>query len=72
MPMIITGVSLDADLHLLLRSAARGVQRTKGGKASASALISSILRRHAGELQALASGDPESQEASACQRAEGQ
>jgi hypothetical protein len=48
------GVVIPADLHLLLRDAARGVQRTKGGRASASALVTQLVRRHEDELRKLA------------------
>ncbi len=52
-----TGVAIPPDLHLLLRDAARGVQRAKGGRASVSALLAELVRRHENELRKLAKGD---------------
>jgi len=49
-----TGIALPADLHLLLRDAARGVQRVKGGRASVSALVAKLVQRHEIELRELA------------------
>lgn len=54
--LVNTGVALPPDLHLLLRDAARGVQRAKGGRASVSALLAEIVRRHESELRKLAQG----------------
>ncbi len=55
--LVNTGVAIPPDLHLLLRDAARGVQLAKGGRASVSALLAEIVRRHESELRKLASGD---------------
>ena len=51
-----TGIALPAEVHLLLRDAARGVQRAKGGRVSVSALVSELVRRHETELRKLAYG----------------
>ena len=55
MPKLVnTGIALPSDLHLLLRAAARGVQRAKGGRASVSALVSDLVRLHETNLRKLA------------------
>jgi hypothetical protein len=57
MPKLVnTGVALPSDLHILLREAARGVQRAKGGRASVSALLADLVRRHEDELRKVANG----------------
>jgi len=59
MPKLVnTGLALPADLHLLLRAAARGVQRAKGGRASVSALLTELVRRHEDEFRKLAKVGP--------------
>ena len=56
--LVNTGIALPNDLHSLLRDAARGVQRAKkGGRASVSALLSQLVRRHENELRKLANGE---------------
>lgn len=55
--LINAGVALPADLHMLLRDAARGVQRRRGGRVSVSALLADLVRRHENELRTLADGE---------------
>jgi hypothetical protein len=60
MPKLVnTGVALPSDVHLLLRNAARGAQRAKGGRASVSALLADLVRRNEPEFHAMAQGDTE-------------
>jgi hypothetical protein len=69
MSFVNTGILLPADQRELLRDAARGVQRSRGGRVSVSRLLSELVDHHADDLQAIAAGETNLVEVFKAQRA---
>jgi hypothetical protein len=69
MSFVNTGILLTSNQRELLRDAARGVQRSRGGRISVSRLLSELVDHHADDLQAIAAGEANLLEVFKAQRA---